>query len=420
MDEMTEPRSTDTRQALVEEAIAALRELTPAALLSAVGVKEIARRAGVGVTTVYHHFGNLEGFAEAVVGRVFDPGEMPIEQITAHVAQITADPFPNRVSIAMHAAEYDRLTADPEFRVRLGLWALGGGTTDAIYGQFLRTVDGVIGAYAAQMFAAWGRELRPPFDLPAFVAAHTALLNGTTVRALVDPGTLDRDRFARLQSALFLLTARLEGDRRTLDDRLAEINLLPVQRAKGVGLGDDRQRTRQRILDAAALVLSERPEERSTVAEIARAADLSSSTIYAQFDGVEDIAVHLLRAQAHQLPASAPAPGEAEPPVVRELGVIAAFLAGRPHLVADYAARLISGRLPHPDALVERVATVVAEMRACGSVRDGIDPHEAAESLVTLLVGRFAAAPGADPGQHADYVAALVLPGLSAPPATSS
>ncbi len=88
-------------------------------------------------------------------------------------------------------------------------------TTDAIYGEFLRSVDRVLAEYSAQTFAVWGREMRPPFDLAAFVAVHTAFLNGSTIRALVDPGTLDRRavREARLRA----VDARGTADRRPTD-----------------------------------------------------------------------------------------------------------------------------------------------------------------------------------------------------------
>ncbi len=53
--------------------------------------------------------------------------------------------------------------------------------------------------------------------------------------------------------------------------------------------------------------------------------------------------------------------------------------------------------------------------RDAGELRDDVDAVEAAESLVTLLVGRLAANPASHPEQLAARVADLILPGLSAP-----
>lgn len=414
---MSEPRPNPTRQALIDEAIAGLHQLTPADLLSAVGIKEIAARAGVGVTTVYHHFGNLAGFAQAVVDQVFRVENIPVEVIHAHVQHIAGSTFPLEHSRAFHGAEFDRLTSDPGLRIRMGLWALGGGTTDQVYGDFLRGVDESLIAYCDAMFAVWGREMRPPFDMRAYVAAQVALLNGASIRALVDEGALDRERFARLAGSLSLMLARMIGDRRTLDDRMTELNFLPVHRIKGVDVGDQAQRTRNRILDAAAELFAGQGYAATTVPDVARVSGASKSTIYAQFDDIADIATHLLRVQAEEELVGAEAQPSGVDTLRHALHAIAQFLAVRGDYAGAYGSRLVAGTLLLPDPLVDLLAGAITRGQQGGELAQAHGADEVAEQLLLLLIARLTAHPGDGPAAAVERVEALVLPGLLAPAA---
>lgn len=60
-----DPRRAQTQAALIEAAEAALREMP----LEAVTVQEIARRAGVAVTSIYNHFGSKAGLQAALAER---------------------------------------------------------------------------------------------------------------------------------------------------------------------------------------------------------------------------------------------------------------------------------------------------------------------------------------------------------------
>ena len=65
------------RERLVQVCLEIVRGLGAEGVLGAVGVREIARRAGVTTRTLYHHFGSLAGLADAVVERVYDPDPDP-------------------------------------------------------------------------------------------------------------------------------------------------------------------------------------------------------------------------------------------------------------------------------------------------------------------------------------------------------
>jgi len=402
-----------TRRALVDEGVRALLELTPAALLSAVGVKEIARRAGVGAPTLYHHFGSLEGYADAVVAQVFDPGEFGVGAVTDQVDRVREAALPVEVGRAMHRAEFARVRDDPELRVRLGLWALGGGDMDVAYGDMLRVVDARIAAYALALFEDWGREVSPPFDAQAFVTAHSALLSGSVVRHLVDPDGLDVERFARTAQALTMVMMRLQGDRRTLDDRLTEINYYPLHSAKGAALTDRRLRTRGRVLHAAAELLGRDGSDGTTIAGIAQEAGVSTSTMYALFDDVDDVAVQLVLKQAEDVLARRA--GTAEPGlerVVDRLRGVAEFLAARHSYAGPYAARLVAGATPADDALLASVLDALTVARQDGALRDGVELDDAARALLVLLASSLLSGIADGPERAVERVTALVLPGL--------
>ncbi len=286
-------RSRDTRRALLDQATLALRELTPAALLSAVGAKEIARRAGVGVTTLYHHFGTLEQFAEAVVASVYDPDRFPVTSVTSQVDNIRGAGVPVVAAREMHRHDFHRLDTDPEFRVRLGLWALGGSALDQPYGDLLRAIDRRIATALEPMIRGWGRELRPPIDPAAFIAAHTALVSGAVVRHKVDPQAFDVEKFAGIAQGVTLVTLRPVGDRHTLDDRLAEINYYALDRASPISPGRAAD-VRSSVVTAARQLLQRNGVSGTSPDQVARLAGVSRSALYKVFSGVDDIALHVV------------------------------------------------------------------------------------------------------------------------------
>lgn len=372
--------------------MAALLEVTPAGLLSAVGVKEIARRAGVGPSTVYHHFGSLEAFADEVVARVYDPQRFAVGQVTGPLSTLAAADLPAEASKRFHRAEFERLRDDPLFRVRLGLWALGGHSVDKPYGDLLRTIDATIAASAGELFESWNRELRPPIDLAAYVAIQTAMLSGSVVRRLVDPAAMDADRFAQVAAALSLPLLRPRGDRRNLEDQLVELNGY-LRRAGPRAAGLDRAASRNqaapvRVLDAAEECFRREGYGRVTVAQVARAAEVSASTVYHHFAGLPELAVSLLVRRFRDLhPEQAtPARTADDAPGTQQLAdavaEVAQFCSARADHLAPYAAYLALGP-DRDDPLVGRIAA---------HLPSGVE-SDLAESVVLVLVGSLVASP---------------------------
>lgn len=383
---MPAPPAHETRQALLAEGTLALKELTPARLLSAFGAKEIAARAGVSTATLYHHFGNLDGFADAVVARLYDIERFPTVDITEVVAAVRRSSLPVEAGLAAHRSEFARLTNDEEMRVRIGLWALGGTAVDETYGSFLRALDERIGAFMAAVFESWGRELRPPFDLESFVAAETALLQGSAIRHSVAPDITDAEKFARTALGLVAVALRTPGDRRTLDDRLTEINYYPLHHETGAKVTDPHDEARARVLDSAAEHFGRDGIDGVTVAQIARAANVSTSTLYNLFDGIDDVAVQLLLWQARDVFARREPPGDLDA-VVTE---VAEFIGARDNFVAPYAARLATVGAPVGDPIVARIFAVIGGESIESNDAAGAQSEAVVEQaeLVALLVVR--------------------------------
>lgn len=388
----------DTRHELVEIGVAALLELTPAALLSAVGIKEIARRAGVGAPALYHHFGSLDAFAEAVVARVYDPSRFAVHEVTGSIGDLARGELPAEATKAFHRRDFERLRQDPLFRVRLGLWALGGHSVDVPYGDLLRTIDVRIAAAAGALFEGWRRELRPPADLPTYVAIQTAMISGSVVRHLVDPAAMDADRFSRLSSALAIPLLRAKGDQRNLDDRLTELNTYlrragPHRVATGAGA-----LAAAKILDAAEEVFERHGYDQASVAQVARTAGVSTSTLYHHYAGLPEVAISLItrRFRARQ-PDDAPLEGKsAAHDDVRSLLVeIGEFCAARIDHLAPYAAYLALG----PDADDPLVASVAQRLPG----RTGL-----AGSMLLLLVSSLVTAPSQGAAGAADRAMMLI------------
>lgn len=370
--------------------MAALRDLTHVDVLSAVGVREIAQRAGTSTGALYREFGSLAGLADAVVARVYDPDRSQANAPVGLVEQLRRSTLPTDGALALHRAEFDRVTTDPEFTLRMGLWAFGGPAVAPVFAHFLRTIDQRIAAFVGELFDSWGREVRPPIDLGSIVAAHVALGNGLNVRHRVDPGVLDRERFARLATSLSYAVLRLQGDRRTLDDRLAEINYYPGDAKRTAPLSDRRRASRTRLLDAAAHLFGRDSVEEVTMAQLARAAGMSASTAYDLLAGPAEVATALFVDQLDSQVAAA-VYAEAPADLTELLTQIGEFARVRSSFVAPYLGALTTGQLPSDDPALSAVT------EALRSLEVG-EPEDLAIDILATVIGRVIRRPSAGVG----------------------
>lgn len=385
----------DVRRRLVDAAIDGVRGLTPVDLVSAVGAREIARRAGTSPGTLFYHFGSLEAFAAAVVARVFDPGSMDLAATYELMDAVRSGAFPATNDLALHGEELTRLSSDPELRVRLGLWALGGEQVDDVYGRYLRALDAGVAAVFTVMLEAWDRELRPPFDVDSFVAIQVALLNGSSVRHAIDPERMTRDVFARAAGAIDMVAMRSVGDRHDMDDRLAQLNYFPPRRRSGAR---GRSRAKGGILDAAADLFGEHGYRRTTLAQIARRAGVGASTLHEVFPTKAALATELFCQQAADAVTDDGGAGDLR----ALLGVVAEVTAQHAGHATPYLAELACA--PRDlDPLRREAAVLVA--RAGGDR----DPVELADLLLVTVMRAALSRPGEGAGPAVDRACALLV-----------
>ncbi|WP_370247912.1 helix-turn-helix domain-containing protein [Nocardioides sp.] len=435
--------TNDARARLIAAAADALLELTPSDLISAIGTRRLAARAGLSAAALYHHFSSVAEFADAVVAHVYDAAALRIETPTQGAALIGRSSLPIDHAYDIHRAEFRRLTTEPGLRLRLGLWALGGGTTDDTYGAFLRDTDAVISTGIHTMLKAWGREPRPPVDVAALTATHVALLSGVSVRHVVDPGTIDIETFARIASAITVAAVRRIGDPYDMDDRLADLNYFLLDRGTDPTTeSTSRSDSRSRALGAAATLFADRGYEETTIAQVTRAAGISTSTFHLMFSTKAGLAAEVVRTGLRGAladhtersagpevpdPAPDPAPTAAVGRLHDRLTAAAHYAARRVDYLAPYVGELgghrpEAGREPAVDVVAALLEEVVGEHAdpitgaAPGAL--GTDPAlEVAHALVLLLLSRVAGAPGVPPSQHATTALRLLLGPIAPTPA---
>ncbi|MCZ4500635.1 MAG: hypothetical protein JWQ74_3190 [Marmoricola sp.] len=409
-----------TPDRLIAAGLEALLELTPADLVSAVGTRQIAARAGVSAATLMNRFGSVAAYADALVARVFDPGSFPVEELREGLTRIVRAGLPAEAADAYHRSDFSRLTTDPGLRLRMGLWALGAGATDSAYRDFLRVTDARFAEVAEAMVASWGREFRPPFTAPVFVAAQVALLNGLSIRHLIDPDLSTADRFSLTATALTMISLRVQGDRHDMADRVAEINYYPLRNSRtGAEVTAGAQRTRATLLSAAAELFGSRGYEETTASQIARHAGLSASTLYKHFGSKSAIASALFLKQAEDMLVSRAAAGPRRTstrPLVDYLVEVVVFVAHRTEYAGAYLTDLISNRPSLDDALLAGAVPLVATRLGAGDGEcpPAPDAADVTQVLLATLIGRVLARPADRPSVQVNNALSLVLGGALA------
>jgi AcrR family transcriptional regulator len=391
----------ETRRVLLESGLAVLAELTTADLLSAAGTRTIAGRAGVSAATLFHHFGNLEGFAEALLVHLYRGTSLHDDSMESRVRGLDLGRRPTQATADQYRSEFLRLSQDPAVRLRIGLWAMGGEAADAAYVRYVQESDARMTAYAEGVRDTWGLDPRAPFDLAAVVAAQSTLLAGAVIRQLGRAADGAVEDYVRTAAALSLVMLRRPGDRLDLDDRLAEVDhAVSRPRAQGGIAGG----TRERILEAADALVRDRDLATVSLSQVARAAHVGTSTVYQLFEGKDALVVALLQRAAAGLD---------DLPVVTDLATlrvvlveVASVVAARPELVRAWTTLLVTGELPGSDPLLGSVRRALTQGQTHGVVTSGPPADELAPTLLAALAGRVLRRPGEGPEGAVDHVVA--------------
>lgn len=386
------------RERIVEATLQALRELDVERLLSSVGVRSLTARAGVATSALYHHVGSLGGLADVLERHVYTVGTTPTVVTAPGIQQLASTEFPLGVALDMHTADLARLAGDPGLRARMWLWTLGGARARARYADYLRTIDRRLAELAEAMYSAWDREPRPPFDYLTLVAVVVANTQGAAFRQLAAPDPDLVEPHTRTQVAISTAVLRRKGDHRDLDAHLVELTYLPSgppRPASGL-----RSTAASRILFSAGELFRVQGYADTTLAQVARRADVSPSTLHRWYDGKDAIALALLRSEARDLlPGTDPGAT-----LQRHLEQVVDFARPRLRYLTPYVAALLTGALADDDPLLAATTALLPGLSG-GSGR----------RLLLVLLQRLHHAPNAPASELAE--GAVTLLGLQGPEA---
>jgi AcrR family transcriptional regulator len=385
-----------TREALLEAGFDLLRELTPAAVVAALRTREIARRAGVSPPTFFHHFRTVDEYAEALVHHVFAPDRAQLRgAVTQALREAQELRLPAEQSIAYHTRDLQRVAEDPDFRVRIGLWALGGPAVEEAHRAFLLHVDEPLVPQAQGLHDVWGREVRPPLDLRSYLALQLAILQGAAMRHLADPAVMTAERYGRAAAALSMVLLRPAGDRRTMDDRLAEMNWYPVAKPPAATPSTRRDATRRALLDAAAELFDEYGYEATSIARIAQAAGVHVATLYDHYESKAHLAMTLFDKEATVAPRPLDDLGPGEQ-LRKHLERLARFTLTRTDLARVYVAAVATGDQPagFEDVLRGRTLRLLEAVVPSGGDEP---PDHLVDDVLVRVIGAMLRHPGDGP-----------------------
>ena len=394
-----------TRGALLDAGLDLLREMTPSTLVAALRTREVARRAGVSPPTFFHHFRTVDEYAQALVEHVFSPTRTSLRGVvTANLLEVQKLDLPAEQSIAYHTQDLHRAATDLDFRVRTGLWALGGPVVDQAYATFLRAMDQQLVPQAQALHDVWGREVRPPLDVRSSLALQLAILSGSVMRHLAEPDVMTPERYARAAAALSMVMLRPKGDRRTMDDRLSEMNYYPGSRTAARTPSPRKSSTRARLLDAAAELFGEYGYEAASISRVARTAGVHIATLYEHFDSKAHLGLALFDLQARAHLASAGGGDESDPLAAlrRHLEGIADFVAANGDLARLYLTVVACGDQPADLDDVLHAATLRLVTAASGASRSRPADARVTDHLLVGTIGAMLRHPGDGPAGAAD------------------
>jgi AcrR family transcriptional regulator len=183
--------SAETRQALLEAGAALLREDPVGSVLSQITGRAVAARAGRTTGAFFHQWETQDAFHRDLMRYILDPARMPSTAEAARAIQggLRSGIAPEELLRKAAEANFAGVRADPYVPLWLALWTKHQGD-EHITGLLRENYSGVT-AQVIPLFAglleASGRAMRPPFTVETMAVTATALVQGLSLRAAVDP-----------------------------------------------------------------------------------------------------------------------------------------------------------------------------------------------------------------------------------------
>ncbi|TFV53976.1 hypothetical protein E4P41_20290 [Geodermatophilus sp. DF01-2] len=187
----------ETRDALLEAGAALLREQPVGAVLTQVKAQPVAQRAGRTIGAFYHHWSSQEAYHRDLLAYVLDPQRL---LSTAAAADTVLADLPRGLpleEVVRRAARrnFEIVRANPYVPLILALWgkqAQDERVRELLRAHYRSVTDRLVPVYRT-LFDAYGLTMRPPYTVEMFAATLTALVEGLTVRAAVEPEVVPLD-----------------------------------------------------------------------------------------------------------------------------------------------------------------------------------------------------------------------------------
>lgn len=190
--------SAETRAALLEAGASLLRDQPVGSVLSQVTGRAVAERAGRTTGAFFHQWESQEAFHRELMSYILDPARMPstADAAQAITAGLRSGSPPDELLRQAAEANFAGVRADPYVPLWLALWTKHVG--DEHITGLLRDNYHAVTAQLIPLFAgllqASGRAMRPPFTVETMAVTATALVQGLSLRAAIDPDAVPTGR----------------------------------------------------------------------------------------------------------------------------------------------------------------------------------------------------------------------------------
>ena len=189
--------AAQTRADLLEAGAQLLHEQPVGAVLTQVKAVEIARRAGRTIGAFYHHWPDQQSYQRDLLEHVLSPERLASTAAASETVMSGLGAAVGMEEIVRSAARanFAALRDNPFVALFLALWAKQGNDEHIrglLHDHYQRVMKQLVPLHTA-FLDAHELEMRPPFTVEMFAVTLTALVEGLTVRAAVDPDAVPLD-----------------------------------------------------------------------------------------------------------------------------------------------------------------------------------------------------------------------------------
>jgi AcrR family transcriptional regulator len=366
-------------------------------------VSRVAKEAGTTRATFYSYWSSTAEYLRDLLADL--DRRRSIGHSAEVIEQIARMQSPNSDILERFQAACNirasQMIADPAFRVRLGFLSKADDPSIAAELQeHYRAHENDTQELNLQIRTHWGREPRPPFTEERLQSLFRALLDGITIRHLIDPERMPQESFGIAGAMLMMIATRATDDPRDVDDMLGAINQWP---AAGVRLATSRRvdevqstaplpdSTRRATVAAARRMLAEDNWVALSIDDIAIAVGIDADRLLRTFGSKIGLALSIIALNAEERWQETP---RSEDPMVdlqALLDIILLELRSSPTL-GQSVIQILAGTVRLPDQSifnsppVPEIARLLAEAKRNGQILESVDPAAMSTSLTRIML----------------------------------